>query len=37
VNPWRDTVFGMWSVIAPIDHDGVRASVVPLAGVAVVF
>lgn len=37
VNLWRDTVFGMWNVIVPIDHDGVRASVVPLVGVEVAF
>jgi hypothetical protein len=37
VNLWRDTVFGMWNVMVPINHDGVRASVVPLVGVEVAF
>ena len=37
VNLWRDTVFGMVNVIVPVNRDGVRASVVPLVGIEVVF
>ena len=37
VNLWRDTVFGIATVVVPVNEDGVRASLVPIIGLEAAF
>jgi len=37
VNLWRDTLIGFVNAIVPLNADGFRAEVIPLAGIEATF